>query len=123
MNLKILSWNVRGLNEKEKRIKVRNFLRSWRADIVFLQETKLEWVTRGIVRSIWSFPYIDWLYLGSEGAFGGILLMWDRRVVEKIEEAVGHFPISCRFKNVSDQFEWAFTSIYGPNLNKKRQFM
>ena len=49
--------------------------------------------------------------------------MWDRRVVEKIEEAVGHFLISCRFKNVSDQFEWAFTSIYGPNLNKKRQFM
>ena len=123
MNLKILSWNVRGLNEKEKRIKVHNFLRSWRADIVFLQETKLEWVTRGIVRSIWSFPYIDWLYLGSEGAFGGILLMWDRRVVEKIEEAVGYFPILCRFKNVSDQFEWAFTGIYGPNLNKKRQFM
>ena len=44
-------------------------------------------------------------------------------VVEKIEEAVGHFSISCRFKNVSDQFEWAFTGIYGPNLNRKRQFM
>ena len=43
------------------------------------------------------------------------------RVVEKIEE--GHFSISYRFKNVSDQFEWAFTGIYGPNLNKKRQFM
>ena len=65
----------------------------------------MEWVTRGIVRGICSFPYIDWLYLGSEGASGGILLMWDRRVVEKIEEAVGHFSISCRFKNVSDQFE------------------
>ena len=45
------------------------------------------------------------------------------RVVEKIEEAVGHFSISCRFKNVSDQFEWAFTSIYGPNLNREHQFM
>ena len=123
MNLKILSWNVRGLNEKEKWLKVCNFLRSWRADIVCLQETKLEWVTRGIVRSIWSCPYIDWLYLGSEGASGGILLMWDRRVVEKIEEAVGFFSISCRFKNVSDQFEWAFTGIYGPNLNRNRQFM
>ena len=123
MNLKIISWNVRGLNEKEKRLKVRNFLLSWRADIVCLQETKLEWVTKGLVRSIWSCPYIDWLYLGSEGASGGILLMWDIRVVEKIVEAVGHFSISCRFKNVSDQFEWAFTGIYGPNLNKKRQFM
>ncbi|KAL4614544.1 hypothetical protein ACB092_07G061100, partial [Castanea dentata] len=90
-NLKIISWNVRGLNGKEKRLKVRNFLCSWRADIVYLQETKLEWVTRGLVRSIWSCPFIDWLYLGSEGASGGILLLWDRRVVEKIEKAVGHF--------------------------------
>ena len=84
---------------------------------------KLEWVTRGLVRSIWSCPYIDWLYLGSKGASGGILLMWDRRVVEKIEETMGHFSICCRFKNVSDQFEWAFTSIYGPNLNRKLQLM
>ena len=49
--------------------------------------------------------------------------MWDRRVVEKLEEAVGQFSISCRFKNVSDHFEWAFTGIYGPNLNRERQFM
>nr|XP_023928304.1 uncharacterized protein LOC112039655 [Quercus suber] len=49
--------------------------------------------------------------------------MWDRRVVEKIEEAVGFYSISCRFKNVSDQFEWAFSGIYGPNLNKNRLFM
>ena len=66
MNLKILTWNVRGLNEKEKRLKVRNFLRSWRANIICLQETKLEWVIRGLVRSI-CCPYIDWLYLDSEG--------------------------------------------------------
>ena len=59
MNLKILSWNIRGLNEKEKQLKVCNFLHSWKADIVCLQETKLEWVTRELVRSIWSCLYID----------------------------------------------------------------
>ena len=80
----------------------------------------MEWVTRGIVRSIWSCLDIDWLYLGFKGASGGILFMWDRRVVEKIEEAVGFFSISCRFKNINNQFEWAFTGIYGPNLNRKR---
>ncbi|KAL4606932.1 hypothetical protein ACB092_09G139200 [Castanea dentata] len=114
---------LRGLNGKDKQLMVCNFLRSWRADIVCMQETKLEWVTRGLVRSIWSCPYIDWLYLGSKGASGGILLMWERRVVEKLEEAVGPFSISCRFKNVSDQFEWAFTGIYGSNSNRKCQFM
>nr|XP_023894571.1 uncharacterized protein LOC112006527 [Quercus suber] len=123
MNLKFLSWNVRGLNDVDKRLQVRNLLRSWKADIVCLQETKLEWITRGTVWSIWSCPYVDWLYLGSDGASGGILLMWDSRVVEKVEEAMGHFSVSCKFKNVGDHFEWAFTGVCGPNLNKRHRLM
>ena len=99
------------MNEGGKRLQIRNLLHAWRPDIVCLQETKLEWITRGIVRSIWSCPYVDWLYLGSEGAFGGIVLMWDWRAMEKVEEAVERFSVSCRFKNVGDQFEWAFTSL------------
>ena len=120
MNLKLLSWNVRRLNEVAKRLQIRNLLRAWKVDIVCLQETKLEWINRGIVRSIWGCPFVDWLYLGSDGASGGILVMWDRRVVEKVDEAAGHFSVSCKFKNVADQFVWAFTGVYGPNLNKKR---
>ena len=77
MNLKMLSWNVRGLNVVEKRLQIRNLLRTWGADTVCLQETKLEWITRGIVRSTWGCSYVDWLYLGFEGASGGIVLMWD----------------------------------------------
>ena len=79
MNLKMLSWNVRGLNEVEKRLQICNLLHAWWLDIVCLQETKLEWITRGIVKSIWSCPYVNWLYLGLEDASGGIVLMWDRR--------------------------------------------
>ena len=56
MNLKTLSWNVRGLNVVEKRLQIRNLLRTWRPDIVCLQETKLKRITRGIVRSIYSCP-------------------------------------------------------------------
>ena len=65
-----------------------------------------------------NWSYVDWLYLGLLGALGGILLMWDKRVVEKMEEAVGQFSISCGFKNVKNQLEWAFTSVYGPNTNR-----
>jgi len=49
--------------------------------------------------------------------------MWDRRVVEKVEEAMGYFSVSCKFKNVGDQFEWAFIGVYGPNLNKRHRKM
>ena len=43
------------------------------------------------------------------GASGGVLLMWDNKVVDKVEEAVGCFSVSCKFKNVVDHFVWAFT--------------
>jgi hypothetical protein len=33
--------------------------------------------------------FADWCYLASRGAAGGILLMWDRRVVEKVEIVCG----------------------------------
>jgi exonuclease III len=73
MNLKIVSWNVRGLNDRDKRLQVSHLLKMWRADIVCLQETKLDFIDRGIVRSLWGIQHVDWLYLGSEGASGGYL--------------------------------------------------
>uniref|UniRef100_A0A2N9GHU0 Uncharacterized protein n=1 Tax=Fagus sylvatica TaxID=28930 RepID=A0A2N9GHU0_FAGSY len=33
---------------------------------------------------------------GSNGATGGILLMWDKRLVEKLEDAVGYYSVSWR---------------------------
>ena len=75
----------------------------------------MEFISRREIRSLWGCLHVDWLYLGSIGASGAVLVMWDRRIVEKIEEAVGRFSVSCKFKNVEDQFELAFTGIYGPN--------
>ena len=49
--------------------------------------------------------------------------MWDTRVVNKVEEAVGRFSVSCRFTSVSDQFVWAFTGIYGPNSVRDSRFL
>ena len=59
----------------------------------------------GLIRSLWRSRYVDWLCLDSIGASGGIILMWDTRVVEKVEEVVGQFSVSCKFKEVSSGFE------------------
>ena len=56
----------------------------------------MELITRDFVRSLWGCQHVDWVYLGSIGALGGILVMWDRRAVEKLDEAVGQFSVSCR---------------------------
>ena len=83
----------------------------------------MELITRGSVRSLMGCIYVDWVYLGSLGASGGILVMWDSRVVENLEEAVGHYLVSCRFKNVGDNFEWAFSGVYGPNVDREHRLL
>lgn len=59
---------------------------------------------------------MDWCYSGSIGASRGILLMWDRKVVEKLS-VWGLFLVTCSFRNVDDNFEWAFTGVYDPNVD------
>jgi exonuclease III len=86
MKPKILMWNVIGLNEINKRLRIRGLLREWKADIVCLVETKMAAISREVVWSLWDCHYVDWCYMGASGASCGILLMWDRRVVEKVKE-------------------------------------
>jgi hypothetical protein len=66
---------------------------------------------------------VDWMFLGSNGASGGILLMWDKRLVKKVEDAVGSYSVSCKFKNVSDQKIWMYSGVYRPNVDKERGLM
>jgi exonuclease III len=86
MKPKLLSWSVRGFNEGARRLRVRNLLREWKADVVCLQETKMEDMSSSVVRSLWGCHHVDWCCLNCRVASGGILLMWDRRVVQKIEK-------------------------------------
>ena len=43
--------------------------------------------------------------------------------MEKVDEALGCFFVSCKFKNVVDQLKWAFTGIYGPNSDRDQQLL
>ena len=88
----------------------------------------MEFIIRREIRSLWGCQHLDWLYLGFIGALGGVLVMWDRRMVdrrmvEKIDKAVERFFVSCKFKNVVDHFVWDFTGVYGPNSNRDRRLL
>jgi hypothetical protein len=120
MNLRIISWNVGGLNVRAKRRRVSNSLRMWKGDVVCLQETKLEVVDLAVVQSLWGSPFVDWEYQASKGVSGGIVILWDKRVVEKLDSISGEFTLSCKFRNVGDNLEWAFSGVYGPNSDSAR---
>ena len=91
MKLKMVSWNVRELNDSQKCLVLQNLLREWKCDVVCLYETKLVSMDRQMVCSLWNCPFVDWVALDADQTAGGVLIMWDRRVLEKLEVLVGSF--------------------------------
>ena len=88
MKIKMISWNVKGLNDPQKRLVVKNLLWEWKCDVVCLQETKIASMNRQLVCSLWSCPYVDWAVLEANWIVGGILLMWDTKVLDKDRKSV-----------------------------------
>ena len=78
---------------------VRNLLREWNC-VVCLQETKLVGMDRQLICSLWSCPYVDWVALDVDWTAGGVLMMWDRRTLEKVEVMVGKFSVSVRWQGM-----------------------
>ncbi|XP_022852740.1 uncharacterized protein LOC111374314 [Olea europaea var. sylvestris] len=88
---KLISWNVRGLNEVSKMLGVRHLLRGWGANLVCLQETKMEFISRAVIRSLWGER-------SSRISVFGVIRGFRRR----------------------DGFRWMFTRVYGPNSDDSR---
>ena len=55
---------------------------------------KLAGVDSQLVCSIWGCRFVDWVALDAVQTAGGVLIMWDRRVLEKVEVLVGSFSVS-----------------------------
>ena len=59
MKLKLISWNVRGANNSDKRKVIKNFVRSHMVDLVFVQETKIQDMSSTCARSFGVGRFFD----------------------------------------------------------------
>ena len=121
MKIRILSWNVRGANDRNKRKIIKSVIKSQRVDMVCLQETKIKEMTTGLVHSLGVGRHLDWRAVNSRGGTGGILVFWDNRLVELVGLEEGVFSISCKFKNCVDGIVWVFTGVYEPVCSSDRE--
>ena len=59
MKPNILSWNVRGANDNDKRKLIKSLIKSQRVDLVYLQETKIYEMSVGLVRNLRVGRFLD----------------------------------------------------------------
>ncbi|RVW55650.1 LINE-1 retrotransposable element ORF2 protein [Vitis vinifera] len=76
-----------------------------------------------VVRSIGVGRFLDWRAVDASGTAGGILVCWDKRLLELLDWEEGQFTISCRFRKVEDGAVWVFTGVYGPFTKNERDCM
>ena len=111
MNVRILSWNVRGVNDRSKRKVIKSVIRNQKVDLFCIQETKMQVMSEEVVWSLGPGRFLDWKVLNAMGTAGGVLICWDKRSLEMLGVEEGQFSISCRFRNVGDGVIWVFTEI------------
>ena len=74
MKLRILSWNVRGANDRNKRMVLKSFIKTEKVDLVCIQETKIQDISLGLVQSLGTRKFIEWGVINAMRAFRGIVV-------------------------------------------------
>ena len=121
MKIRILSWNVKGASDSDKKKVIKLVIKSKKVDVVCLQEPKIKEMRMGLVRSLRVGRHLDWRAINSREVAGGVLVFWVNRLVELVEVEEGMFMVSCRFKNCVDGLMWVFTGVYRPEISRDRE--
>lgn len=116
--MKIMSWNIGGLNSLHKQDVVHNFVRDHRPDILLVQDSKL---SKEKVEKIKMFNFCGVHSNKSEGASGGIVTFWNLNFIrgEPLFESTNH--VATKFFHVRDIFCWIQSNIYAPNSRGARK--
>ena len=74
--MKVLVWNVRGLNDPKKWTAIANKIEESACSIICLQETKRENIDSLYLKKFCPRRLSKFAYLPSVGAAGGLLVAW-----------------------------------------------
>lgn len=71
-----MSWNVRGLGGAEKRRSVKEALRKSNAQVILLQETKLDATKSKFIQCFANSLNYEWDVIHARDSAGGLITMW-----------------------------------------------
>jgi exonuclease III len=127
MELAVMNWNVRGANSPAKRRALQLFFSDKFCNVVCLQETKIEVMTKELVVEMLGPRFGDnFIDLPADGTRGGVLIACtpDFQITVDTTTTASRFSISGVVVHRADLFSWTMTAVYGPQEDEfKQDFM
>jgi exonuclease III len=116
----ILCWNIRGLNGCDKWDAVRMKIDESACTVLCLQETKRPHFDMLFIRKFAPKRFDSFDYIPSDGASGGILLLWNSSVFSGTVIDKQSFAITANFRSVHNSNTWTLSTVYGPCQKPER---
>ncbi|XP_058761236.1 uncharacterized protein LOC131634588 [Vicia villosa] len=76
--MNLISYNIRGGGALSKRKRISVLLKVSKVDLCFIQETKLPCFNDNLASSLWGGNEVEWTSSNSEGASGGMVVLWKK---------------------------------------------
>lgn len=112
--IKAITWNIRGLNERPKRLAIRETMFREKPDIVCMQETKLEHIDDRIQKEICGRCLNGYITRPANGTIGGMLIAWRESRFQQDSSITGQYCLTVQlYDRMLDQ-KIKCTMVYGP---------
>lgn len=116
--MKIITWNIRGLNSSHKLDVVRNFFREQKPDFLLLQETKMNKEKAEQIKAIKNYSIKA---SSLEGASGGTLMLWKKNCFSGTILSASKYFMIAKIISVDRMEDWYIVNIYAPNIKSQRK--
>lgn len=113
-DIKLLNWNVGSLNYASRRETVKIMIQQAGPNVICLQETKLDSVSRFLALEFLGQSYMDFEYLAADSTCGGILVAWNQDLVHAEAPTRQRFTLSLKRTMKLTNASFLITSVYGP---------
>ena len=118
--MKLLSWNIRGLNGCSKQRMLKMKIQKDPPYILFLQETKCPSESASaIMTRIWK--NCTTIAIDSQGASGDLSISWNPHIISLDYAVAARHSISASFHILGSSIKGYLMNVYGPQIARKKK--
>jgi exonuclease III len=120
--MKVITWNIRGLNNPRKQRILRNKLKQEQPDLCFIQEMKC---TTDRIEAISKQHWRKYKMVAIEDhqRSGDILTLWNPQILNLIAVEATRYTLTVRMQIIGNTEEILCTNVYGPHGPEEKKGM